>query len=208
MWADAHQYADEWFLIETVMGPPAPLVKGFDVGHAALSNRSFLETMPSMPSHVLKQIASNAVKCFIFFCVYIPLLLQRYYAPNNWGKVVSLAAIPSNLYFVVGYEYGSIRIWSLELGFRLRRLRCWEGDLIQALRTSTKTMELDNSAPLHLTTFDENAAKEDLQRLHPGFDSKGSLWQGERAHACTCGRRVLVGWWWWLDPRVGGHVEW
>lgn len=40
-----------------------------------------------------------------------------YYAPNNWGEVVSLAAIPSNLYFVVGYEYGSIRIWKTYNGF-------------------------------------------------------------------------------------------
>lgn len=46
----------------------------------------------------------------------IPYLsLLRYYEPKGWGKVVSLAAIPSNLYFVVGYEHGSIRIWMLSL---------------------------------------------------------------------------------------------
>ena len=37
----------------------------------------------------------------------------RYYEPGNWGEVTSLVEIPSNLYFVVGYEHGSIRIWSL-----------------------------------------------------------------------------------------------
>lgn len=42
----------------------------------------------------------------------------RYYEPDNgWGKVISLVEIPSNLWFVVGYEYGSIRIWILGLLF-------------------------------------------------------------------------------------------
>ncbi|CAK9075491.1 unnamed protein product [Durusdinium trenchii] len=41
-----------------------------------------------------------------------------YYEPDNgWGKVISLVEIPSNLWFVVGYEYGSIRIWKSYNGF-------------------------------------------------------------------------------------------
>lgn len=40
-----------------------------------------------------------------------------YYAPDGWGKVVSVIQIPSNLFFVVGYEHGSIRIWKTYNGF-------------------------------------------------------------------------------------------
>ena len=125
-----------WMVFDRNCHGAASLVKGFE---AFLSR--WLAWRPS-PLMFL-----NRVRAMLWSvsAVNLGLLLQRYYAPNNWGEVVSLAAIPSNLYFVVGYEYGSIRIWSLELGFRLfRRLRCWEGwDLIQALRThSKKTTEL------------------------------------------------------------------
>lgn len=40
-----------------------------------------------------------------------------YYKPGNWGKVVSVIQIPSNRFFVVGYEHGSIRIWKTYNGF-------------------------------------------------------------------------------------------
>jgi len=40
-----------------------------------------------------------------------------YYQPDNWGPVTSIAAIPFDTLYAVGYAFGSIRVWITYNGF-------------------------------------------------------------------------------------------
>eukprot|EP00440_Ansanella_granifera_P016363 gb/GFBE01017775.1/.p1 GENE.gb/GFBE01017775.1/~~gb/GFBE01017775.1/.p1 ORF type:complete len:680 (+),score=138.67 gb/GFBE01017775.1/:1-2040(+) len=56
-----------------------------------------------------------------------------FYRPDGWGKVTSLAQIPSSPRFAVGYEDGSIRVWTTYNGFIVSVIQCAHDGAVNAL---------------------------------------------------------------------------